>query len=90
MDLSPKARHIYTQIHSEDTKLGDLRNIAKAIKKDHVLALELWSTAAFNTRQLVILIMDKKKYPEGVRLTTSRNLLKLKRINAINNKTNHS
>ena len=59
MVLSSKAKAIVAQI-DENTKLGDLRKMAKAIKKDHELALELWSTGAFLPRQLAILIMDKK------------------------------
>ncbi|MFD2672161.1 DNA alkylation repair protein [Marinicrinis sediminis] len=55
---SAKAENILSQINSE-TKLGDLRKIAKDIKKDHELAMELWSTEAFMPRQLAILIMDK-------------------------------
>ena len=58
--LSGKAQEIYAQITPEGTKLGDLRNIAKAIKKDHALAKELWATGEFMPRQLAILIMDKK------------------------------
>jgi 3-methyladenine DNA glycosylase AlkD len=60
MKLSPKAEKTYTRINSENTKLGDLRNIAKDIKKDHALAMELWSTGEYLPRQLAILIMDKK------------------------------
>ncbi len=60
MKLSPKAKAICSQIDSESTKLGDLRKIAKDIKKDHALSLELWSTGSFFPRQLAILIMDKK------------------------------
>ena len=41
--------------------MGDLRKIASEIKKDHELALELWSTGQFLPRQLAILIMDKKQ-----------------------------
>ena len=41
-------------------KLGDLRIIAKDIKIDHQLAMELWSTGEYLPRQLAILIMDKK------------------------------
>lgn len=58
--LSSKAKNIYTKINPS-TKLGDLRKIAKEIKMDHELAMELWSTAAFLPRQLAILIMDKKQ-----------------------------
>lgn len=60
MKLSPKAKNIFDQLNTENTKLGDLRIIAKDIKKDHELALELWSTESFFARQLAILIMDKK------------------------------
>ena len=60
MELSSKATKIYSQIDKESTKLGDLRTLAKDLKKDHQLALELWSTGAFLPRQLAILIMDKK------------------------------
>ena len=58
--LSSKAENIYKKIKSNPTKLGDLRNIAKEIKKDHALAMELWSTSEFLPRQLAILIMDPK------------------------------
>ncbi len=60
MQLTSKAQKIHSQLNVAGTKLGDLRKIAKEIKKDHNLALELWSTGAFYSRQLAILIMDKK------------------------------
>ena len=60
MELSSKAKKIYIGIDKETTKLGDLRKIAKEIKKDHALAMELWATGEFLPRQLAILIMDKK------------------------------
>lgn len=60
MELSSKAKDIYSQINQETTKLGDLRKIAKDIKKGHELALELWSTGGFSARLLATLIMDKK------------------------------
>lgn len=59
MKLSLAAQKIYNKINSK-TKLGDLRVIAKEIKKDHQLALELWSTGEYLPRQLSILIMDPK------------------------------
>lgn len=59
MNYSSHARNILAQIDS-DTKLGDLRNIAKEIKKDHELAMELWSTKVFLPRLLAILIIDNK------------------------------
>ena len=61
MKLSSKAQHIYNQIDKQTTKLGDLRKIAKELKKDHNLALELWATTEFLPRQLAILIMDSKR-----------------------------
>jgi len=66
MKLSTKAKKIFAQIDKENTKLGDLRKIAKEIKKDHALALELWSTEEFLPRQLAILIMDKKQLDQTV------------------------
>lgn len=60
MKLSAKAKVIYDKIKGKDTQLGDLRKLAKEIKKDHALAVELWSTGEFYPRQLAILIMDKK------------------------------
>jgi 3-methyladenine DNA glycosylase AlkD len=61
MTLSAKAKTIYTEITKKETRLGELRNIAKEIKKDHALAKELWSTAKFFPRLLSILIMDLKQ-----------------------------
>ena len=66
MELSAKAKSIYAEISKATTKLGDLRKIAKEIKKDHELALELWSTGKFMSRQLAILIMDKKELTQEV------------------------
>jgi 3-methyladenine DNA glycosylase AlkD len=60
MNLTPEAQKLYAQINKEGTKLGDLRKIAKVIKRDHSLAMELWSTGDFLSRQLAILIMNKK------------------------------
>lgn len=60
MNLSAQAEKIHSQINSESTKMGDLKKIAKEIKKDHELALELWSTGDYFPRLLAILIMDKK------------------------------
>jgi len=59
MKLSSKAVNILCQINNQ-TKLGDLRKIGKDVKKDHELAIELWSTKKFLPRLLAILVMDKK------------------------------
>ena len=60
MALSPTTQNIMQQIDDKSTKLGDLRTIAKTIKKNHELAMELWSTGKYLPRQLAILIMDNK------------------------------
>ncbi|MFC5269712.1 DNA alkylation repair protein [Adhaeribacter terreus] len=65
MHLPSKAENILSQI-SQTTKLGDLRNLAKDIKQDHGLAMELWRTGAYFPRQLAILIMDKKLLTQEV------------------------
>ncbi len=59
MKISSKAEAILSQIDGL-IKLGDIRKIAKEIKKDHDLAMELWSTQKFLPRQLAILIMENK------------------------------
>ncbi len=66
MKLSTKAEKIFVQISGKNTKLGDLRTIAKEIKKDHELAMELWATKYFFARQLAILLIDKKLLSEDV------------------------
>lgn len=43
-----------------------MRIIAKGIKKDHALAMELWSSNLFFAKQLTILIIDKKLLTEEV------------------------
>lgn len=65
MKRSSKAENILDQINTK-TKLGDLRKIAKDIKKDHELAIELWSTGRFLPRQLAILIMDNKRVSQDL------------------------
>jgi 3-methyladenine DNA glycosylase AlkD len=65
MKPSSKAEKILAQITNK-TMLGELRKIAKEIKKDHDLAMELWSTGEFLPRQLAILIMDSKQLSQDV------------------------
>jgi 3-methyladenine DNA glycosylase AlkD len=42
-------------------KMGDLRTLAKKLKTNHELALELWDTGNIEARQLAILIIVPKK-----------------------------
>lgn len=65
MQPSSKAKQLLKQIDSK-TKLGDLRKIAKEIKMDHALAIELWNTCDFLPMQLAILIMDVKMLTQDV------------------------
>ncbi|NNE54392.1 MAG: DNA alkylation repair protein [Flavobacteriales bacterium] len=65
MTLSRATQSVYDQISSADTKLGDLRKIAKEIKKDHKMALELWSTGNLTARLMALLIMDKKELTQA-------------------------
>lgn len=46
MKLSSKTEKFLTQINPK-TKLGDIRNIVKDIKKNHELAMELLSSGKF-------------------------------------------
>lgn len=65
MGLSSKAENILSRINDK-TKLGELREIAKEIRKDHALAMELWGSGKFLPRQLSILIMDSKMLTQDV------------------------
>jgi len=64
--LSAKTEKVYREISQVETKLGDLRKIAKAIKRDHEMALELWATGEMNARLLAILIMDARLLTESL------------------------
>jgi 3-methyladenine DNA glycosylase AlkD len=60
MSLSAKARKLVSEISDGKAKLGDIKKRGKEIKKDHDLAIELWSTGDFFPRLLATLIFDKK------------------------------
>ncbi|MFK7804183.1 MAG: DNA alkylation repair protein [Anaerolineae bacterium] len=61
MVLSVDANRIISELDQENIKLGDIKKIAKEIKKDHDLAMELWATGELNPCMLAVLIMDKKQ-----------------------------
>ena len=42
MEMFSKAKTILNQVQMPQTKLDNLRKIAKEINRDHALALELW------------------------------------------------
>jgi 3-methyladenine DNA glycosylase AlkD len=66
MALSARAKKLVDELSRENGKLGDLRTHGNTIKKDHVLALELWSTGKFYPRLLATLVFDKKQLSEDV------------------------
>ena len=63
--------HSHAETHARNEKngaqgqqfgvmMGDIRAVAKAIKSDHALALQLWDTGIVEARLLAILIMKPK------------------------------
>ena len=66
MAISAKAEQIVAEITQGKVKMGDLKQRGKEIKKDHVLAMELWSTGDYHARLLSTLIFDKKLLTEEV------------------------
>lgn len=40
---------------------GDVRKLAKEIKRDHALALELWATGVVEARLLAVLVLEPKR-----------------------------
>lgn len=60
MVLSARAKKLVSEITDEKVKLGDIKKRGKEIKKDHNLAMALWSTGNYYARLLSILIFDKK------------------------------
>jgi 3-methyladenine DNA glycosylase AlkD len=60
MALSARAKKLVAEITGPNVKLGDLKARGKAIKKDHALAMELWSTGQYYPRLLATLIFDSK------------------------------
>ncbi len=66
MALSAKAKKLITEFKKNEPKRSDLKKHGKEIKKDHDLALELWSTGDLNPRLLATLIFDKKLLTEDV------------------------
>ena len=59
MTRSNKANELIAQLSGELIKLGDIKKLAKQVKKNHKLALELWSTKLHHPRLLATLIFDK-------------------------------
>lgn len=73
MTLTSRAQDVLSQI-GVSPKMGDLKKIAKEIKRDHELAMELWATGEYYARLLSVLIMDKKLLTQDVLDTLARDM----------------
>lgn len=66
MALSTEAEKLVAETTTENVKLGDIKKRGAEIRKDHDLAMELWSTGEFYPRLLATLIFDRKLLSEEV------------------------
>jgi 3-methyladenine DNA glycosylase AlkD len=66
MTLSARTEKLVTELTAGNLKLGDLKKRGAEIKKDHDLAMELWSTGEYYPRLLATLIFDRKLLAEEV------------------------
>ena len=66
MAMSNRAKNLIKEIDRDDILRGELKKHAKKIKKDHKLAMELWSSGRFQPRLLATLIFDKKELTQDV------------------------
>jgi 3-methyladenine DNA glycosylase AlkD len=64
--LSARAKNLVAEFSHGNVKLGDLKKRGAEIRKDHDLAMELWSTGGYDPRLLATLIFDKKLLTENV------------------------
>lgn len=62
--LSVKA--LLSQLTGDDILLGDIKKIAKEIKRDHELAMQLWASEEVYPRMLAVLILDPKQLTQEV------------------------
>ncbi len=66
MGQSARAKTLIAEITNANVKMGDLKKRGAEIKKDHDLAMELWSTGNYHPRLLATLIFDRKLLSENV------------------------
>lgn len=57
---------LVAELSTDNVKLGDLKKIAKEIKRDHDLATELWASRKLYPRMLAVLILDKNQLSQAV------------------------
>lgn len=63
MTLSKRAQEAVATL-AEGTQYGEIKKLAKQLKRDHPLAQELWSTGSYRPRLLATLIFDKAQLTE--------------------------
>lgn len=66
MNFSEKAKQLISEFRDAKVKLGEIKKRGKEIKKNHELAMELWSSAYYHPRLLSTLIFDKKLLTQDV------------------------
>jgi len=84
MSISTKAANVLAQLESI-TKLGDIKKLAKQIKTDHTLALELWAQGGYFPFLLATLTLDKNKLdqPQIDKMVDDLTSLELKQRNQL-------
>lgn len=63
--MSHTLNTVLETVNQDSTKMGDLKKLAKEIKKDHTLAMALWETGQYYPRLLAVLIIDRKFIDEA-------------------------
>lgn len=64
--LSDKATHYLEKLDVDEIPMGKVKAMAKEVKKDHDLALDLWSTGKYYPRLFAVLIMDKNHLDQDI------------------------
>lgn len=60
-DVIFSSQELIARLSSQNIKFGDIKKIAREIKRDHALAMELWASEGVFPRLLAVLILDKKQ-----------------------------
>jgi len=64
--LSNKANEYLEKLDHEEIPMGKVKAMAKEVKRDHELSVELWSTGKYSPRLFATLILDKKELNQAV------------------------
>lgn len=64
--MQKQAQVIIDALGTGAPKMGDVKKLAAQIKKDHALAMELWSKAEYAPRLVAVLIMDKMQLTQEI------------------------